>query len=246
MASLIEIAETQWFRFLSRWGLVGGLVYLSGFVLYATLAPVLQSSKLPPQYQDLALGTAQPTLYRLGMTNDMLNWLTLAGLFLGLAGVFARRAPIRSALLAACAGGQFIGFVGAALRFKGNTDLAAQYVTAAPDQQAVLLRSFLDLQYVVNACFFAGSWLWTVALVLFAWMAWSRAEFPRWLVGVVALNAAISVPAKVYEILMGESAPFVVSLVRIVLLMVICFCVAAAFWRRGPVPAPQVQPAPAH
>jgi hypothetical protein len=243
MASQIEIAETQWFRFLSRWGLVGGLIYLSGFVLYAILAPSTQASSLP---EDLALGTAQPTLYRFGMTNDMLDWLVLAGLFLGLAGVFARRAPIRSALLAACAGGQFIGFVGAAMRFKGNTDLAAQYVTAAPDQQAVLLRSFLDLQYVINACFFAGSWLWTVALALVAWLAWERADFPRWLVGVVTLNAIISVPAKTYEILTGESAPFVVTLVRLVLLMVICFCVAAAFWRRAPALVVEVQPTPAH
>jgi hypothetical protein len=71
------------------------------------------------------------------MTNDMLNWLIPAGLFLALAAVFAQRAPLRSALLAACAGGQFIGFVGVALHFKGNTDLAAHYCLVR-DQHVVL------------------------------------------------------------------------------------------------------------
>ena len=246
MASLIEIAETHWFRFLSRWALFGGLTFLGGFILFAVLAPSGQASSLPPEYQNLALAMAQPTLYRFGMTFDMLNWLALAGLFLALAGVFARQAPIRCALLAVCGGGQLIGFLSGVLGFEGNTDLAAHYAAAAPDQQAVLLRSFLDLQYVVTACSTAGGWLWGLALVLVAWMAWSQDEFPRWLTGLVALNGTISAFSIVYGISTGGAALFVVELLRLVLLMIIFFCVAAAFWRRVPAPAPDMQPAPAH
>src|SRR5690349_2585735 len=100
MVSLTAIADTHWFRFLSRWALFGGLAFLGGFVLYiGFLAPISQASSLPRDYEDLVLAMAQPALYRLGMTIDMLNWLALTGLFLALAGVCARRALIRSALL---------------------------------------------------------------------------------------------------------------------------------------------------
>lgn len=71
MSSLIDSEITRWFRFLSRWALLAGFVNL-GFLVafFIVVLPASQNSA---------------------------GWLTFGGLFIILAALFARRAPIRSA-----------------------------------------------------------------------------------------------------------------------------------------------------
>jgi len=124
------------------------------------------------------------------------------------------------------------GFIGAYARLNGTSELAARYLTAAPDQQAALLQSYLDLQRVVFAHFNAGALLWGIAFVLAASVAWSMAEFPRWLTVLIALPGLVEVPKSVIQIVTGADLGFLI-LLEGPLLMVVFFAVAWVFWRRA-------------
>jgi len=100
------------------------------------------------------------------------------------------------------------------------------------DQQAALLQSYLDLQRVVFAHFNAGALLWGIALVLAASVAWSMAEFPRWLTVLIALPGLVEVPKSVIQIVTGADLGFLI-LLEGPLLMVVFFAVAWVFWRRA-------------
>jgi len=238
MASLIDSADTPWFRFLSRWSLVAGLMILSLLVLGITaVLPASQGGALPAEYSELVAATSNPALYRLFAAFDMAVWLGLGGLFVTLAAIFARVAPIRSALIRACGIGQVMGIFGAVMRLFGITDLAARYASAAPDQQAALLRSYLDIQLVLNCAFRAGSMLWGAAFVLAATIAWSNAAFPRWLAALLAVPGILVLSSHISVILTGVEFGFLL-LPGLTLIAVSFLTLAVVFWRHSPAVAP--------
>jgi len=233
MSSLIDTADARWFRFLSRWALLAGLVDL-GLLLafFIVVLPAGQNSPLPEEYFELVAASRNPALYRLTITLDVAGWLALGGFFIALAAIFARGAPIRSIFLAACGVGMASGFIGAYTRLVGTSELAARYLAAVPDQQAALLQSYLVIQGIFNTHFSAGALLWGIAFVLAASVAWSMAEFPRWLTILIALPGLIEVPKSVIQIVTGADLGFLI-LLEGPLRMVAYFAVAAVFWRRA-------------
>ena len=246
MSALIDTADARWFRFLSRWALLAGLVDLGVLLAFSIVVlPAGQNSPLPEEYFELVAASRNPALYRLTIALDVAGWAALGGFFITLAALFVRRAPIRSTFLAACGVGMVSGFIGAYTRLIGTSELAARYLTAAPDQQAALLQSYLDLQRVVFAHFNAGGLLWGIALVLAASVAWSMAEFPRWLTVLIALPGLIEVPKGLIQIVTGADLGFLI-LLEIPLLIIVFFAVAGVFWRRAPMTASEESGAPAN
>src|SRR5262245_17538838 len=233
MTSLVDSEDTCSFRFLSRWSLVTGLVAM-GLLLdfFLTVLPAGHNSSLPQEYFELVAAIHSPALYRLAITLDVAVWVGLGGFFLALAAILARRAPIRGMFVLACGLGMVVGMVGAYARLVGTTDLAARYLTAAPDQQASLLRSYLDLRLMINANFGAGALLWSTALLLAASVAWSMAEFPRWLSVGLSLPGSIMLPKQILELVTGADLG-VVFFPTFILLIVALFAMAGVFWRRA-------------
>ncbi|HEU5098835.1 MAG TPA: hypothetical protein VFU22_07450 [Roseiflexaceae bacterium] len=240
MSRLTDAGDARWFRFLSRWSLVAGLMALALFLAFSiAILPASQNSSLPAEYSELVAATHSPTLYRLAITLDVAVWLGLGGFFLALAAIFARRAPIRAMFLLACGLGMVVGVVGAYARLVGTTDLAARYVTAPAAEQASLLRSYLDLRLTIGANFGAGALLWSTALLLAASVAWSMAEFPRWLAVGLGLPGIIMLPKQVLELVTGvDLGAFFFP--AFILLIVVLFAMAGVFWRRAPLGAPNV------
>ena len=244
MSSLIDSEITRWFRFLSRWALLAGFVNF-GLLLafFFVVLPASQNSPLPEEYLELVAASRNPAMYRLTIMLDVAGWLALGGVFITLAALFARRAPIRSALLAACGVGMVSGFIGAYMRLQGTNELAALYLTAAVDQQAAILQAYVILQGLFIAHFSAGALLWGIAFLLAASAAWSMAEFPRWLTILIALPGLVQVPKSVIEIVAGTDLGFLI-LLQIPLGIVTYFAVARVFWRGAPMIMSEVSGAP--
>ena len=108
--------------------------------------------------------------------------------------------------------------------------LAALYLTAAPDQKAAILQSYIILQGLFIAHFSTGALLWGIAFLLAASAAWSMAEFPRWLTILIALPGLVQVPKTIIEIVTGTDLGFLI-LLQIPLGIVTYFAVARVFWR---------------
>jgi len=241
----VHTEDTRWWRFLARWSLLAGLVDLGLLLAFSFVVfPAAQNSLLSEEYFELVAAAHNPALYRLTIALDVTGWLALSGFFITLAAILIRRAPIRGAFLAACGIGQVAGAIGAFIRLTGTTALAGRYVTAAPDQQAALLQSYLDLQLVVSAHFATGALLWGTSLVLAASIAWSLTQFPRWLAIVIALPGIIELPKSILQIVTGMDLGFLI-LLELPLLMVAFFAVAGVFWRRTPIRAAELRGAPA-
>jgi hypothetical protein len=223
-----------WLRFLARYALLAVMIDLVTWPLVVLwFLPASQGSPLAPAYDELVAATRNLALYRVLIMLDVAAWLMLVVFLITLGALFARHAPIRSALIAACGIGQVAGMSGAFLRLKGISDLATHYVTAVPDQQAALLRSFLDLQLVINSLFTAGGTLWAIAFLLAASAAWSSAAFPRWLAGLIALPGILNLTSNLFEMVTGSEILFVVNIVSVFLLTVVNFAVAGVFWRHA-------------
>ena len=238
MSSLIDAGDARWFRFLSRWCLLAGLVVLALFLVFGIVVlPASQNSPLPGQYDELVVAIRNPALFRITSTLDVSTWLVEGGFLITLAALLGRRAPMRSTFIAACGIGQLAGVLGAFTHLDGVSDLATRYVAAAPEQQAGLLRSYLDLQLIVSTHFNAGALLWALASLLVASVIWSLADFPRWLTGLIALQGAMQLTNGVFHIVTGANLD-TIFLVASVLEIGGYFALAWRFWRRTPTLAP--------
>jgi hypothetical protein len=233
MSSLHDSTDTIWFPFLSRLSLVGGLALLILLVLgIAVVLPAGQGSTLPAEYGELMAAANNPTLYRLFAALDMIVWLSLGGLFLALAAIFARKAPIRSTFIRACGIGQVMGAFGAMVRLAAVTELAADYASAPPNQQAALLLPYLNLQWILDCAFRMGSLLWGAAFILAATVAWASPGFPRWLAVLLAAPGILDLSALIGFIFTGHELEFLLF-PELLLLVVNFLSLAALFWRRS-------------
>jgi hypothetical protein len=231
MVALLDTKDARWPRVLSCWALASGLALLGVLITFGIGATASQGSVLLPEYDELVWASRLPILYRVAATLDLATWLGLGGLFILIAAGFARRAPIRSSFIAACGAGQLAGAIGAFTRLIGVSDVAARYAIAVPEQQPALLRSFLDLQLVINAHFAAGSLLWSAGLLLAASAASSARVFPRWLAALIALVGACNLVGDLFGIA-GAPLPFALFILPLILLVSSLFGIAGACWRR--------------
>lgn len=195
-----------WLRFLSRWSLMVGLVVLALPVLYFGGAAQRPSgSPLGAEYAELMQAMRGPALYRVTWIFDAIVWLLIGVTLLALAGILRRHAPIRASFIGACGIAQFTGSVAGFVRLSGISGLAAHYPSAVPDQQAVLLQSYLNLWPVINSLYLVGTLLQGVGLLLAAWGVSSLRGFPRWLAIWLALPGLLAV---LQFIIVTAGAPF--------------------------------------
>jgi hypothetical protein len=221
--------EQHQFHFLSRWSLLGGIVFLMLFVSMAMwFVPAGEANPLAEAYLELVGASQNPVLYRLAMTFDVTGWLVLGVFFTALAGAMTRRAPLRSTLIAFCGLGQIAGVIGAFTRLEGISDLASRYGLASLDQQAAVLQAYLDLQRGINAAFGAGALLWSLAFLL---VASSMPKVPGWLTGIMALNGFLGLVDFGLLLTTGQYLPFEFSMLRLFLLLPVTFFGLAWVWR---------------
>ena len=231
----INDVSTRWLRFLPRWSLVAALVILAlPIVIFGGVGQQPSDNALGEGYAELLQAARSPAMYRLGMTFDALGWLMIGGSLLTWAGVLSRRAPIRAVFIAACGMGQLTGVLGGFMRLNGVSELAKLYTAVSPDQQTIVLRSYLDLWAVINSHFHAGNLIQGVGFLLVAWVAFSLAAFPRWLAVWLALPGLLPV---VQFVLVAAGAPFSLPLIIfhvLVGVVALNFALAVALWRPSP------------
>lgn len=238
-ASTYDSESARWLHFLSRWALVillWGVIALPVYFVGIGFQP--SDSALGAEYAELMQAVRSPALYRVFMVFDGVGWLLMGVMLLTLAMLVRRHAPIRALLTAACGIGVLTGSLGGFMRLYGISDIAAQYATASPAQQAVLLQSFLDVERVINAHFLAGNLIVGVGFFLAATALWSLAGFPRWLAvwvfipGILPLLQFINVAS-------GASFNFVLLMGHILIgLLALNAALLVTFWRVSPEPLP--------
>jgi len=234
-SSTHDSETTRWLRLLPRWSLVAGLVILAlPVVIFGGVGQQASDNVLGAEYAELLQAIRNPGMYRVGMTLDAVGWLMIGGSLLILAGILRRHAPIRAIFIAACGIAQLTGSLGGFMRLNGISDLAVHYATAAPDQRAVLLESYLNLWRVVNSQFHAGNLLQGAGFLLVAWAVFSLSGFPRWLAIWLALPGLLPL---VQFILVAAGTPFSLPLIIfhvIVGTVAMNFAIAIALWRPSP------------
>jgi hypothetical protein len=131
------------------------------------------------------------------------------------------------------------------MRLRAVTELATHYATAAPDQQAGLVQSYLTLSAEIMAHFDVGSWLYAAAFLVIATVAISHVSFPRWLTAWLAVSGIGGLILNTFDAV-GSSLPFFFALLYLVVgIMGLHFAIAIAFWRRVPAIALEANSAPA-
>lgn len=228
-----SVAEpVRWLRLLPRWSLVAGFVILAlPVVIFGGVGQQASDNVLGAEYAELLQAIRDPVIYRVGMTLDAVGWLMIGGSLLILAGVLRRHAPIRASFIAVCGIAQLTGSLGGFMRLNGISDLATHYAIAAPDQQAVLLESYLNLWRVINSFFHAGNLLQGAGFLLVAWAVFSLSSFPRWLAIWLALPGLLPIAQ---FILVAAGAPFSLPLIIfhvVIGTVALNFAMAVALWR---------------
>jgi hypothetical protein len=197
------------------------------------VVPASRNSPLPETYFEIIAAARVPIYYRLTIALDMAAWLALGGLLITFAALFIRPIPIRSAFIAACGVSVVSGFIGACFRLAGTSALAVSYLTATPDEQAVILQSYIELLRLINILFSAGGLLGGTGLLLTASVAWSRVQFPRWTTALLALSGAMHMSKAVIELGTGaDLGPL--ALLANILIIAALFGIANRFWRGVP------------
>jgi hypothetical protein len=222
----------RWLRFLPRWSLTVALVTLVlPIMLFGGVGQQRSDSALGTEYVELLQAVRSPGMYRVGWTVDAVIWLMLGGSLLALAGILRRHAPIRANFITVCGIAQLIGALGGFIRVNGTSDIAALYVTAAPDQQTVLLESYLNLWRVINSHFHIALLLQGAGFLLAAWGVFSFRGFPRWLAIWLALPGLLAVAQFV---LVAAGVPFlrVLNIIGVIAgNIALNFAMTVALWR---------------
>lgn len=232
--------ETDWLKFLARWALVTALAVVGLFgafgMLMAAAGPVAEEADFA--LVELVGASRSPAAHRLLAALDVLVWLGLGGTLLGFASLFARWAPRRAAVLAACGVGQLIGALGGYMRLGAVNELAARHAAAAPDQQATLVQVYLTVAEIISAHFDIGQLLYGVGFLLLGSVGLSLAGFPRWLAVWLGLSGLWAITAQVAAAAgstLFESAFLVYAILG---LLAPLLAIALAFWR-SPALAPR-------
>jgi hypothetical protein len=215
----------------SRWSLVTALLILASNAFYLAAGSAATDNALGQGYAALRQAIHSPVLYRLAWASESLAWLMIGGTLIIFAGLFAHRAPICAACIAVCGIGQLLTSLGA-FSLSSVSGLATRYATAAPNQQAALLQSFLDLQGLTHSAYAVGCLLQGVGFLLVAWVAWEWMGFPRWLAVWLAIPGLLGLG---YFVVSATDAPsafvFPIIILDVIGLIGVYVAVAVTFWR---------------
>jgi hypothetical protein len=230
-------SDVRWWRFLARWSLLAALTGVVGWAIFIYVSA--QGVSTEGERGDLNLALQFPALWRVAMVYDTLAWLFIGGTVLTLAAILSRGRPILGVLLAAAALGELFGAMGGYVRLHTVSDLAAQYLAAGPDQQAVLLQTYHQVWLLVGNLQGFGGLLTKLGLLVIGCATFRLAGFPRWLAIGFAVQALIGLTFETTSIL-GISSPvvFLLMVVYVFAFLVWDIALAALFWRRSPGSAP--------
>lgn len=228
---LNQYYSANWFRVLSRWSMLTGIVYLFLFLgIFVFVLPASQNSSLPKEYFELAAAINSPFLYQLTITFDLAVWLMEIGFFIILATLLIKRFAIHSTFIAVSAIGMVTGFFGACLRLDGTIEIASAYTAASTGQQASLIHSYQDMLRLINTLFNAGGLMGSIAMLLFVYIARSTKEFPRWvlvLIGITGFLHLFKVMGELYT--KFDFGPL--ALLAGILFIIALFAIARKHWR---------------
>lgn len=232
MSSYSDIKATDIYKFISRWALFGGLAELALLVMMmAFVMPASQGSGLSDDFMELVAAGRIPGVYRLAIILDASVWLAIGGLLVAFGILFFRTHPLKSVWIAAGGLAQVTGFTGAFLRLEGTGGLAGNYLSAAPDQQARILRSYLDLQTAFNAHFDAGSLIYALSFLLVSIVIWKTNTFPRWYGFLLALVGTLNLANDVINLASG-GYQFMLFFLALLAEIATFISTSVVFWQR--------------
>lgn len=241
MSRSIEVeGEAFWQKVLSRWALAYGLYEVAALLAFATVVgfDVFGAGAFEAAARN-------PATFRIGAALDLTAWLWIGGTLLVFAGLFARSAPVRAALLAACGVGQLAGLLGGYTMLVVLGDLGARSSAAAPDQQAALAAASGPVLSSMMAHYGAGQLLYGIGYLLIASVAVSLAGFPRWVGVWFALYGLYAVANQVAYVVTGTLPVTMLFMLFEFGSIVVSFALAATFWRRAPAVAQRAAVSPA-
>jgi hypothetical protein len=224
-------SDARWFRLLSRWSLAQVGITLALLVVF--IGAVGFDPTVSADRAELIQASRRPEAYRLAMIFDGLSWASIGGTLLIFGALFSRLAPARALFAAACGIGMVTGLLGGTLRLNATSDLAARYAAAAPDQQAVIVNTYLVLAQVITSHFTAGHLLQALGYGLVASMALAAPGFPRWIAVWLAL---VAIGATVFFLLDTVGVFLFPLLIVYIIFLVIALDLAMArqFWHGPP------------
>ena len=229
----VATIDAAWWRFLGRWSLfaaINGVVGLATFIYISA-----QGVSAAGEGGDLNVALAYPALWRAAMVYDTLAWLFIGGTVLTFAALVFRQRPILGVLVAATAVGDLFGSMGGYVRLHTVSDLAAQYLAAASDQQAAVLQTYHQLSLLVTNLQSFGGLLTKLGLLLIGAATLYVPGFPRWLaVGFVA-QAMVGLADETMSVL-GITSPvaFLLTVVYVFSFLAWDIAMARLFWRGAP------------
>ena len=137
-----------------------------------------------------------------------------------------------------------VGLAGVFIRAMGTSAIADHYPTATATDQASARFMFLGLQLVAIGLMNAGSLLSGIGYAVAASVARSIAQFPRWLVVMLALPAVLELSKQLVELITGRDIGEVL-LLQLPFQLALYFALAWRFWQPAAAPATELQGAPA-
>ena len=222
-----------WWRFLARWSLFAAANGVVGWAIFIYVSA--QGVSVSGERGDLNVALAYPALWRVAMVYDTLAWLFIGGTVLTFAAIQFRARPILGVLLAAAAIGELFGSMGGYVRLHTVSDVAAQYASAGPDQQAGLLQSYHQVALLVSSLQGFGGLLTKLGLLMIGAAAFHIAGFPRWLaIGFVA-QAVVGLTYETMSVLgINGPAVFLLTVAYVFAFLVWDIAMARLFWRAAP------------
>jgi hypothetical protein len=231
--AIVATGDAAWWRFLGRWSLfaaINGVVGLATFIYVSA-----QGVSAAGEHGDLNVAIAYPALWRAAMVYDTLAWLFIGGTVMTFAALLFRQRPILGVLVAAAAMGDIFGSMGGYVRLHTVSDLAAQYLAAASDQQAAVLQTYQQVSLLVTNLQSFGGLLTKLGLFVIGAAAFHIAGFPRWLAVGFVTQAVVGLMYEPMSIL-GINSPllFVLTVVYVFAFLLWDIALARLFWRGAP------------
>ena len=238
--------DARWLMLLSRLALLSGVFSIVVFALFGFgVMPAGLDATLGEDYTMLVAAMHAPAIFHLTHLFDALSWLISIGFWLTFALLAARRAPARGMLLVAIGCGMAFGLAGTLIRGMGTSAIAEHYPTATATDQAAARFMFLGLQLTAIGLMNAGSLLAGIGYAVAASAARSMAQFPRWLVVLIALPAVLELSKQLFQLVTGMDIGEVL-LLQLPFELVLYFALAWRFWRPTAAPATELQGIPAN
>ena len=236
--------DARWLKLLSRVALLLGVFTIGVFaIFFLGVMPAGVDATLGDDYTMLVAAMHAPALFHVAHLFDALSWLISIGFWLTFALLAARRAPARSALLVAIGCAMVVGLAGVFIRGMGTSAIAERYSTATATDQESARFMFLGLQIVAIGLMNAGSLLSGIGYAVAASVARSMAQFPRWLVVMLAVPAVLELSKQLFELITGMDIGEVL-LLQLPFELALYFALAWRFWRPAPAPTMDLQSVP--